>query len=66
MEAFYYNARARYSWTISGKPPPNSGSDWQGSFFREPSNVIPYYSELVSMINSGHEWPNIKEHPQIA
>jgi len=38
----------------------------EGPFSEEPMSVIPYYDELISMINSGHERPNIREYSQIA
>ncbi len=38
----------------------------EGSFSEEPMDVVPYYEDLISMINSGHERPNIREYPQIA
>ncbi|HZD34218.1 MAG TPA: extracellular solute-binding protein [Nitrososphaeraceae archaeon] len=38
----------------------------EGPYSEKPRSVIPYYNDLISMINFGHERPNIREYPQIA
>jgi multiple sugar transport system substrate-binding protein len=38
----------------------------QGQYSEEPTKVVPYYNQLVSMIELGKSRPSIPEYPQIA
>ena len=38
----------------------------EGNYSQTANNTIPYYSQLISMIESGYNRPNIPEYPQIA
>jgi multiple sugar transport system substrate-binding protein len=38
----------------------------EGNFSQSANNTIPYYSQLIGMIESGYNRPNIPEYPQIA
>ena len=38
----------------------------EGNFSQTANNTIPYYSQLIGMIESGYNRPNIPEYPQIA
>jgi multiple sugar transport system substrate-binding protein len=38
----------------------------QGQYSEEPAKVVPYYNQLVSMIELGKSRPSIPEYPQIA
>jgi multiple sugar transport system substrate-binding protein len=38
----------------------------QGQYSEEPTKVVPYYSQLVSMIELGKSRPSVPEYPQIA
>ena len=38
----------------------------EGNYSQNATNIIPYYSQLIGMIESGYNRPNIPEYPQIA
>jgi multiple sugar transport system substrate-binding protein len=38
----------------------------EGNYSQTANNTIPYYSQLIDMIESGYNRPNIPEYPQIA
>jgi multiple sugar transport system substrate-binding protein len=38
----------------------------EGNYSQNANNTIPYYSQLIGMIQSGYNRPNIPEYPQIA
>jgi multiple sugar transport system substrate-binding protein len=38
----------------------------EGNFSQTANNTIPYYSQLIGMIDNGYNRPNIPEYPQIA
>jgi multiple sugar transport system substrate-binding protein len=38
----------------------------EGNYSQTANNTIPYYSQLIGMIKSGYNRPNIPEYPQIA
>jgi multiple sugar transport system substrate-binding protein len=38
----------------------------EGNYSQTANNTIPYYSQLIGMIESGYNRPNIPEYPQIA
>jgi multiple sugar transport system substrate-binding protein len=38
----------------------------EGVFSKQLNDTIPYYKDLISMINIGHSRPSIPEYPQIA
>jgi multiple sugar transport system substrate-binding protein len=45
---------------------PTQISIGESSYMLEANKTIPYYSQLIDMINIGHGRPNIPEYPQIA
>ena len=45
---------------------PTQISIGEGSYVLEGNKTIPYYSQLIDMIEIGHGRPNIPEYPQIA
>jgi multiple sugar transport system substrate-binding protein len=45
---------------------PTQISIGESSYVLEANKTIPYYSQLIDMINIGHGRPNIPEYPQIA
>jgi multiple sugar transport system substrate-binding protein len=38
----------------------------EGNYSQNANNIIPYYSQLIGMIESGYNRPNVPEYPQIA
>jgi multiple sugar transport system substrate-binding protein len=38
----------------------------EGVYSKKLNDTIPYYSEMISMIDIGHSRPSIPEYPQIA
>ena len=45
---------------------PTQISIGEGSYVIEANKTIPYYDQLIDMINIGHSRPNIPEYPQLA
>ena len=45
---------------------PTQISIGESSYVLEANKTIPYYTQLIDMINIGHGRPNIPEYPQIA
>lgn len=64
----HHNIRAESPRSISGCTCklPTQIPIGEGNYSQNANNTIPYYSQLIGMIQSGYNRPNIPEYPQIA